>query len=82
MLISNCNKFLSISSRRILKNEKRYSEALIQSWKDIHDVYKCDIYHFEPHMGHPGSVISADEKYKVAGLGLLRGNGSADVVKR
>ena len=21
-------------------------EALIQSWKDIHDVYKCDIYHF------------------------------------
>lgn len=26
MHISNCNKFLSISSRRILKNEKRYSK--------------------------------------------------------
>ena len=32
-------------------------------------------------MGHPDSVVSADEKYKVAGLGLLRGNGGADVVK-
>ena len=37
--------------------------------------------HIQPHMGHSGSVVSADEKYKVAGLGLLRGNGGADVVK-
>ncbi len=36
---------------------------------------------YSPTWGHPGSVISADEKYKVAGLGLLRGNGGADVVK-
>ena len=39
------------------------------------------ISHIQPHMGHPGSVVSADEKYKVAGLGLLRGNRGADVVK-
>ena len=36
---------------------------------------------YSPTWGHPGSVISATKKYKVAGLGLLRGNGSADVVK-
>ena len=32
-------------------------------------------------MGHSGSVVSADEKYKVAGLGLLRGNRGTDIAK-
>ena len=37
------------------------------------------ISHIQPHMGHSGSVVSADEKYKVAGpWGAGRG---ADVVK-
>ena len=36
---------------------------------------------YSPTWDIAGGVVSADEKYKVAGLGLLRGNGGADVVK-
>ena len=39
------------------------------------------IAHIQPDVGHAGGVIGADEKHKVAGLGLLRRDGSADVLK-
>lgn len=39
------------------------------------------IAHIQPDVGHAGGVVGADEKYKVAGLGLLRRDGGADVIK-
>ena len=39
------------------------------------------IAYIQPHMGHAGGVVGADKKYKVAGLGLLRRDRGADVVK-
>ena len=39
------------------------------------------ITHIKPHMGNAGGVVGADEKHQIAGLGLLRGNRGADVVK-
>ena len=35
MLISNCNKFLSISSRRILKNEKGFGFISVPGEDDV-----------------------------------------------
>ena len=39
------------------------------------------IAHIQPHMGHAGGVVGADEKHKVAGFGLLRCDRGADVIK-
>ena len=39
------------------------------------------IAHIQPDVGNAGGVVGADKKYKVAGLGLLRRDRSADVVK-
>ena len=39
------------------------------------------ITHIQPHMGHAGGIVGADEKHKVAGFGLLRRDRGADVVK-
>lgn len=39
------------------------------------------IAHINADVGNAGGVVGADEKHKVAGFGLLRRDGGADVVK-
>ena len=39
------------------------------------------IAHINADMGNAGGVVGADKKYKVAGLGLLRGNRGTDIAK-
>lgn len=39
------------------------------------------IAHINADVGNAGGVVGADEKYKVAGLGLLRGNRGTDIAK-